>query len=422
MQVSRAFASAVLRNIAFVLVVCAHSALAAQPDTWIASWTASPEQAGSNPKDPMLHLDDQTIRERVRLSAGGSQLRIRLSNEFGTTPLVVGSITVAVPTGSASVKAESIRPVTFGGESTITVPAGAPALSDPVSLAVPYGAQLSISLYLPKGVPTSTWHQFTLRQAVLSPHGDHTRDENIGGGIEAPRLLFVSAVLVDAKPPRPVVVAFGDSIVDGDGSTDAERNWVGALITRLSKLPPQSQFSVVNEGIAGNRLLEQGPFPALGASALTRFDRDALSVPGVTHVVLLEGINDIGFPGAKLGDVSLADARDERKAEDLIGAYRQLIARAHVHGVKLVGCTLMPYEGVDVPGYYSSGKEATRQTVNRWIRTSGAFDGVIDLDALLRDPGHPTRLDSRFASDDHLHPNDNGHLAIAEAIKLSLFE
>jgi lysophospholipase L1-like esterase len=178
----------------------------------------------------------------------------------------------------------------------------------------------------------------------------------------------------------------------------------------------------VNEGIAGNRLLGDGPIASLGVSALARFDRDALSVPGVTHIVLLEGINDLGFPGAKLGKLSLADPADVRSVEDLIGAYRQLISRAHARGVKVIGSTMTPCEGVDVPGYYSEAKEATRQAVNKWIRTSGAFDGVIDFDAVMRDPDHPSRLLPRLASEDHLHPNDAGYQAMADAIDLTVFQ
>jgi len=235
--------------------------------------------------------------------------------------------------------------------------------------------------------------------------------------------VFVSAVLVPAQPSQHLVVAFGDSIVDGDGSTfDADRNWPSDLIGRLAKTPDKSKLAVVNEGIAGNRLLANGPIATLGASALARLDRDALSLPGVTHIVLLEGINDLGFPGAKLGQLSLADPADIRSADDLIGAYRQLIARAHARGIKLIGSTMTPCEGVDIPGYYSDAKEAVRQAVNKWIRNSGAFDGVIDFDAVVRDPDHPSKLSARFASEDHLHPNDAGYQAMADVINLALFQ
>jgi lysophospholipase L1-like esterase len=221
-------------------------------------------------------------------------------------------------------------------------------------------------------------------------------------------------------------VAFGDSVTDGDGSTvDADRNWPSDLIRRLGKTPEGSRLAVVNAGIAGNRLLSDCFLVSVGCfgvSALARFDRDALTVPGVTHVVLLEGINDIGFPGARLGGSYLADPEDVPTTEDLINAYRQLISRAHAHVVKLIGATITPFEGVDLPGYWSESKEATRQAVNKWIRTSGSFDGVIDFDAVLRDPDHPSKLLPRFASKDHLHPNDLGYRAMADVIDLALFK
>jgi lysophospholipase L1-like esterase len=395
----------------------------AQREGWIATWAASPEPAELDPNQAILNLQDQTVRERVRISVGGSQIRIRLSNEYGSSPLFVGSVTVAVPKDPASVKSGSIQAVTFGGRNSIAIPAGAPAISDPVALTVAYGAEISISLYLPKRVTTPTWHALALKRAVVSSQGDHTYDEKIQGATEASKSMFVSAVLVPAQPSQRLVVAFGDSIVDGDGSTfDADRNWPSDLIRRLGKTPNGSKLAVVNEGIAGNRLVGDGPLASLGVSALARFDRDALSMPGVTHIVLLEGINDLGFPGAKLGELSLADPADVRSAEDLTGAYRQLIARAHARGIKLIGSTITPCEGVDIPGYYSDAKEATRQAVNKWIRTSSAFDGVIDFDAVLRDPDHPSRLLPRFASEDHLHPNDAGYQAMADAIDLALFQ
>jgi len=394
----------------------------AQHEAWIATWTASPEPRDSDPNQPVLNLQNQTVRERVRISVGGSQVRIRLSNEYGSSPLHVGPVTVAVPNDVASVKSGSIHAVTFGGRDSITIPAGAPALSDPVALPVAHGAEMSISLYFPKRVTAPTWHALALKRAVIS-QGDDTHKEKIQGGTEVRNLILVSAVLVPSPPSQRVIVAFGDSIVDGDGSTvDADRNWPSALMRRLGKTPEDSQWAVVNEGIAGNRLLSDGPIASLGVSALARFDRDALSVPGVTHIVLLEGINDLGFPGAKLGELSLADPADVRSAEDLIGAYRQLISRAHARGVKVIGSTMTPCEGMDIPGYYSEAKEATRQAVNKWIRTSAAFDGVIDFDAVMRDPDHPSRLLPRLASEDHLHPNDAGYQAMADAIDLTVFQ
>ncbi len=395
---------------------------AAPREAWIATWTASPEPANPDPKQPGLTLQDQTLRERVRISVGGPRIRLRLSNEYGSSPLVVGSVAVAVPNDAASVKAGTIHAVTFGGRNSIAIPAGAPVLSDPVDFPVAYGAEIAVSLYFPKRVSAPTWHALALKSAVVSLHGDDTLKEQIQGGTEFSGSILIGAVLVPAQPSQRVIVAFGDSIVDGDGSTlEADRNWPSDLVRRLGRSAEGSKWAVVNEGIAGNRLLDDGPIASLGVSALARFDRDALSVPGVTHVVLLEGINDLGFPGAMLGRLLLADPGDVRTAEDLIGAYGQLIARAHARGIKLVGSTMTPCEGVDIPGYYSEAKEAARQAVNNWIRTSRAFDGVVDFDAVLRDSGHPSRLLPRFASEDRLHPNDAGYQALADAVDLALF-
>jgi len=201
----------------------------------------------------------------------------------------------------------------------------------------------------------------------------------------------VTAVLVPAQPSNHLVVAFGDSISDGDGSTvDADNNYPDNLIRRIAKTSNGSTLAVVNEGIVGNRLLRDTEI--FGASALARFDRDALVLPGVTHIVLLEGINDIGFAGAKMDGQYLADPAETPSAQDIIDAYRQLISRAHARGIKVIGATIPPCEGVDIPGYYSDANQTVRETVNKWIRTGGAFDGMIDFDAVVRDPDHPTRL------------------------------
>jgi lysophospholipase L1-like esterase len=400
--------------------------LAAAPrNAWIATWAASPESAAPDPDEPLLKIEDQTVRERVRASIGGPQICILLSNEYGSTPLLIGSATVAVPIDPRSVRPGSIQTVTFGGRNSVMIPAGAPVLSDPVAFPVASGAEISISLYFPKRVATPTLHALALKRAAISQPGDYTRAEKIEGGLVSESSILVSAVLVPAQPPQSLVVAFGDSITDGDGSTvDADRNWPGDLIRRLAKTPEDSKLAVVNEGIAGNRLLNDGSGIAagFGVSALARFDRDVLALPGLTHIVLLEGVNDIGFPGAKLGGTYLADPADSPTPQDLINAYRQLISRAHAHGVKVIGATITPFEGFVIPGYYSESKEAFRQSVNQWIRTSGSFDAVIDFDAVLRDPDHPSRLLPRFASRDHLHPNDIGYQAMADAIDHALFK
>jgi lysophospholipase L1-like esterase len=415
-----------LRNCALICFLLFAPQLPAGPqNAWIATWAASPQPVAPDPDEPLLNIEDQTVRERVRVSIGGAQIRIRLSNEYGSSPIVIGSATVAMPNDPSSVKSGSIQTVTFAGRNSVTIAAGAPVLSDPVAFPVAYGAEISVSIYFPKRVATPTLHLLALKRAVVSQHGDHTHAEKIEGGTVS-ESIAVSAVLVPAQPSQRLVVAFGDSVTDGDSSTlDADRNWPSDLIRRLGKSAEGSKVGVVNEGIVGNRLLSDcfmASVGCFGVSALARFDRDALALPGVTHIVLLEGINDIGFPGATLGGQLLADPADVRTAEDLIDAYRQLISRAHARGVKLIGATIIPFEGVIVPGYYSEAKEATRQALNKWIRTSASFDGVIDFDAVLRDPDHPSRLLPRFASKDLLHPNDTGYQAMADAIDRALFK
>ena len=407
------------------LLVLVPELVTASPNAWIASWAASPQAGSPNPNEPLLSIEDQTVRERVRVSIGGPRICVRLSNEYGSTPLLIGSATVAAPIDPTSVRPGSILTVTFGGRNTVTIPAGAPVLSDPVAFPVTSGAEISISLYFPKHVATPTLHVLALKHSVISQRGDYTRAEKIENGVISASSILLSAVLVPAHPSQRLVVAFGDSVTDGDGSTvDGDHNWPSDLIRRLADTPEGSEVAVVNEGIAGNRLLSDASSisASFGVSALARFDRDVLALPGLTHVVLLEGINDIGFPGAKLGQNYLADPADARTPEDLIDGYRQVISRAHANGVKVIGATISPCEGFVIPGYYSESKEAFRRAVNQWIRTSGSFDAVIDFDMVLRDPDHPSRLLPTFASRDHLHPNDAGYDAMAKAIDTRLFQ
>jgi lysophospholipase L1-like esterase len=386
------------------------------PPSWIATWAASPQAAEPDPDEPLAALDGQTVRERVRVSIGGSQLRIRLSNEVGAAPLTVGSATVAIANDPASVKVGSLRPLTFGGRTSVTIPAGAPFLSDPVALPVSPGAEISISLFFPQRVASPTLHSLALKRAVVSPRGDFTGQQRLDIQATSSASISVTAVLVPAKPSHSLVAAVGDSITDGAGSTEeTDRSWPARFAQRVAKAAPT--LAVVNAGIAGNQLAHEG----YGASALARFDRDVLALPGVTHVVLMEGINDLAAPGVKLGGRYMADPSEVRTSEDVIAAYQQLIGRAHARGVKVIGATLTPFEGVSIPGFYSEAKEVARQGVNSWIRTSGAFDGVIDFDAVLRDPEHPGRLQPRYAARDRLHPNDAGYEAMAEAIDLKLF-
>jgi GDSL-like lipase/acylhydrolase family protein len=256
----------------------------AQRDQWVATWAASPQPSGPDTKDPVLNIDNQTVRERVRVSIGGAQIRLRLSNEYGSTPLQVGAVTVAVPTDASSVQPGSIRKVTFSGHNSVAIPAGAPALSDPVAFPIASGAEVSVSVYFPEPVANPTVHWLALKHAVVSPLGDRTGAEKIDGGATISSSILVSAVLVRAQAHQRLIVTFGDSITDGDGSTpDMDASWPSNLARRLAKTAQGSHVAVVNEGIAGTRLLRDCFMPSIGCfgvSALARFDRDALGVPG----------------------------------------------------------------------------------------------------------------------------------------------
>lgn len=417
-----AFTKVVLTTFLAFLSHGATSQQTIDQSTWVATWATSAEAADADPDEALLNLSNQTVRERVRVTLGGPQIRIRLTNEYGNSPLFVGKVSVGTARSKTGVVPGSLRIVTFDGKSDILIPPEAPALSDPIELEVTNGSELAISLYLPNRIPSVTWHSLALKDTVISPSGDHTEDVTVEGGRRSDSTVFLSQVLVPKKSNRRVIVAFGDSLVDGDKSTpEADRAWPSDLFRRLQKTRNGSLFAVVNEGVAGNRLLRNGPVASLGISGLARFERDALKVPGVTDIVLLEGTNDIGFPGAKKGDFLLASATDAPTVAEIIAGYQQLIAQTHARGIRIIGCTIMPTEGAIFTNYHNELKERTRQAVNQWIRTGKAFDGVIDFNATMRDPDHPSRLSSRLTSGDHLHPNDNGYQRMADAIDLSLF-
>jgi lysophospholipase L1-like esterase len=298
-------------------------------------------------------------------------------------------------------------------------------VSDPVLLRVPALADLAVSIYLPRETSATTSHFLALQTSyVSSVAGDRTGDATFNAGRTISAWPFLTGVEVETPGAAGTIVVFGDSTVDGDGSTtDANHRWPDALAQSLNRDAGNSRFGVLNAGIIGNRLLQGSPREppskfggAFGESGIARFERDALGSSGTRFVILRLGINDIGFPGP------LAPVADTVAAGDLIDGYRKLIAKARRRGVRIMGTTLGPFEGAIAGlGYYSSEKEAVRQEVNAWIRNSGEFDGVVDLDIVLRDPEHPTRLHPAFDSGDHLHPNDAGYAASAAAVPRTIF-
>jgi lysophospholipase L1-like esterase len=395
-------------------VIFARRAQAQAPATWVGTWGASPlrplPRQGLPPR-----FANQTLRQIVRISAGGDQLRVRLSNEYGTTPLAIGAAHVALAGAGPTIDPASNRPLTFGGRQSVTIPPGAPVLSDAVDLRATPLASLAISFYLPNQTEVTTAHPTGAQTAFLSPNGNFSAAAEMPVEARYVNRFFLAKVLVRAPGRIPTVVTFGDSITDGALSTpDSNNRWPDHLARRLLA-DPVNPAAVVNAGIGGNRLLTDGA----GQSALARFDRDVLSVPGVTHATVMVGINDIGWPGTVLAPESEAVT-----VEDLIQGYQLLIGRAHARGVTIIGCTLTPFEGTTlqgIPGYYSAEKEVKRAAVNQWIRTSRAFDAVIDFDQVIRDPASPGRMQAAYNGGDWLHPGDAGYRAMGEAVDLALF-
>jgi lysophospholipase L1-like esterase len=404
------------RLLSIVLSLLSFTVTAAEVDThWVASWGASPFAFQSYvPSPPPLPLTNQTLRQKLRISVGGEQIRLRFSNELGTTPLTIGGATVAIAGAETSVATATLRTVTFGGQPSLTIPAGAPALSDPIDLPVADLAELAVSLYLPVTTAPATLHMG--RTAYVSTAGDFTQAATLTGATLTTNLLFLTGVYVNTDADVAVLVTFGDSITDGTASTPhTYRSWPDQFAARVATGQAGRRIAVVNAGISGNQVLQDGA----GTSALSRFDRDVVATAGVSHVVVLEGINDLGtsgrpFPGttAPLGAV--------RTAADLIAGYRQLIARAHAHGIKIFGATLTPFAGA-FEGYYTPAKDEIRLEINQWIRTSGEYDGVIDFEAAIRDGANPRVMRKEFDSGDKLHPGDAGYQQMADSIDPALF-
>jgi lysophospholipase L1-like esterase len=382
-------------------------------ESWVGTWSASPMAADSVPGSKNSGVADQTVRHIAHISIAGKKVRVRLSNAYGAEPLLIGAAHIALRSTESSIVAASDRALTFSGNRSVTIPAGALALSDPVELDVPAFADVAVSVYFPGATGPITWHQLGMQTTYISTSGDYTAAPAMPVSATATSRYVLADVEVAAANSVGAVVSLGDSITDGYGSTaDANHRWPDDLSERLNGNKGKKGMAVLNQGINGNRLLHD----KLGPNALARFDRDVLAQAGVTHVIVLEGINDIGIPGA------LALPAEEVSADEIIGGLEQLIQRAHDKRLMIFGGTLMPFEGTSFPGYYSAAGELKRQAVNAWIRTKADFDAVIDFDQAIRDPEHPTRMLPAYDSGDHLHPNDAGYQAMADSIDLRLFQ
>jgi lysophospholipase L1-like esterase len=393
------------------------------PQPWIGTWATAVQPFLP---DSLQTFRNQSLRLIVHTSTGGTKVRIKISNTYGDRPLLIGGAHIARRTAAAEIDPRSDRMLTFQGKSSTTVAAGSMVVSDSVELDVPALSDLAVSFFLPQRTEAKTSHSMAKQTSYVSMEtGDSTAAVKFPVAKAIHSWPFLTGLDVEASPGAAAIVAFGSSLTDG---VDTNGRWPDVLAARLQKRAGgKAGIGVLNEGIIGNRLLHDSPKGAnnpfgagLGEAGLARFERDVLAQAGVKYVIVGLGINDILFPAFPFTPPS-----EKVSAEDIISGYRQLIARGHRKGVRVIGTTNPPFENSSFEGlvstFYTSEREAVRQKVNDWIRNSGEFDGVVDLDAVLRDPSHPTQLLPEYDSGDHLHPNNAGCISEGNAIPLELF-
>ena len=393
--------------VAFLALNPASHAQQLQRPQWVGTWATSPMLAAGG--ITMRPFAATTLREIAHVSNGGEQIRVRFTNEFGTDSLTISNAHVALSAGGGAIKDGTDHAVTFGGAASVRIPPGAAIFSAPVTLTVPALSDVAISFYLPSQVMRAeTYHGFADQDNYLA-NGDVAGETTLTGATIVTSWYFVDGIDVPAVDGSRAIVTLGDSITDGALSThNANLRWPDVLAARLKQQHGLENVAVLNEGIGGNRVLNE----MAGPSALSRLDRDVLAQDGVKYVIVLEGINDIG----RLAHLSAPE--DDITALHLETAMKQIADAAHEHGIKAFGATITPYGGA---GYSSDKGEQIREDVNNWIRTSGAFDGVVDFDKITQDPANPTHFNAAYDSGDHLHPNDAGYKAMGEGIDLQLF-
>lgn len=396
-----------------VLLLTGATAPARHDHAWRSTWGSAQYVPTGDQTLPDGALTDATLRQQVRITAAGAAVRVRLSNAFGTDPLTVDAATVAKAGTPGTAEAAGALPLLFGGRRSVTIPAGAEVTSDRLEMPVSAGATLAISIHTPRAPARLTSHPGS-RSASFIARGDHVADSDLPGATRVERWYQLAGVEVFAPASTETIVAIGDSITDGYGvKPDTYRRWTDRLAERLAADAATRRFALVNTGIGGNRVLLDGSGPNLVA----RFDRDVLSRTGVKTAIVLEGINDLGV---LTRDKPATPDQHRAIVTDLTGAFRNLVERAHAHGIRVIGGTVMPFGGNT---YYHPGAEteADRQQVNAFIRGAGVFDAVINFDRITRDPAHPDRLNPAYDSGDHLHPSPDGYAAMGDAIPLSIF-
>jgi len=403
--------------VAACLAACAAAAAATDAGSprWVGSWAAS--QQAPEPRNALAteDLKDATLRQTIRLSLGGAQLRLRLSNRFGTMPLHFSAVHIARPVapGSSAILAESDKALAFSGSPDVTIPAGADYVSDTVAFTAAPLSDLAITLHIDEPPAQQTGHPGS-RTTSYFTHGNLVSAADLPDAKKVDHWYFIAGLEVMAPPQAAAIITMGDSITDGSGSTTNGNNrWPDVLSARLRAEPRTQSFAVLNHGIGGNRLLLDG----LGPNALARFDRDVLAQPGARYLIVLEGVNDLGMTTR---EHEVSQGEHDALVRHIEGAYQQMIVRSHAHGIQVIGATILPFTG---SGFYHPGAatEADRQAINQWIRTPGNFDAVVDFDQVTRDPEHPERMLAEYDSGDHLHPSAAGYKAMASAIPLSLF-
>jgi lysophospholipase L1-like esterase len=375
---------------------------------WVGTWTTAPAPAESGA------FANQTLRMNARISLGGSQVRVRLSNAYGSRPLAIGAARIGLRSDGPAILEGSDRVLTFGGADSAVIAAGAILLSDPVNLDITALADIAVSVFLPGDVPASfgITGRYARQTNYISPPGDFSGGTVMPVGRITDDWFFVCGIDVLATPDTGGVVALGDSLTDANISThDAFARWPDQLARRLIARGSGRPMAVMNQGLGGNRILHD----IRGDSGLRRFDRDVLAQPGVTHVIVLLGTNDMRNRWAK--------PEEEVTADTMIGGLKQMALRAHARGIKIFAGTLTPFENETfLVGAWTPAREAVRLAVNAWIRESGAFDAVVDFDAGIRDPDRPARMLPIYDCGDHLHPSDLGYNRMGDIIDLSLFD